>query len=315
MSCGRGSREDVSASDSRMRSNPAIASPSQRDASVASVVIPAHNEAAVLGRLLHRLGVAGEGNRLQVVVACNGCTDGTAEIARAAGATVVEVDTPSKIAALNAGDRAAVAFPRLYIDADVEVSSTTIRDLIAALALPGVLCAAPRFNVRLAGCSWIVRAYYAIWTRLPHLKEGYVGSGIYALTATGRARFDAFPDVIADDKYVRDTFARAERLVVETEPFVISAPRTISALFRRRIRIDLGNLELSSHPVFRRLPGAMEQSPGAWNVIAVNPLLIPHFIVYMLVNLMARRAARRRLRGKSKGDWGRDNTTRSVSAL
>ena len=40
---------------------------------VASVVIPAHNEAAVLGRLLDALATGLGGHALEIIVACNGC--------------------------------------------------------------------------------------------------------------------------------------------------------------------------------------------------------------------------------------------------
>ena len=58
---------------------------------------------------------------LDVVVVCNGCTDQTAELARSCGyqVRVVELASASKPAALRIGDAAALAFPRLYLDADV----------------------------------------------------------------------------------------------------------------------------------------------------------------------------------------------------
>src|SRR5690349_20226188 len=92
---------------------------------IASIVIPAHNEASVLGRLLATLPADVDGRRLEVIVACNGCTDNTAAIAREWGATVVDVTTASKIAALNAADEVAVTFPRLYVDADVVLTPKT----------------------------------------------------------------------------------------------------------------------------------------------------------------------------------------------
>ncbi len=232
---------------------------------VASVVVPAHNEAAVIGRLLGVLSPHIQSGRLDVVVACNGCTDSTADIARQRGATVVEVELPSKIAALNAGDEAALVFPRLYIDADVTVTAAAIDELVRTLrSEPSVLCAAPPLRVELAGRPWAVRAYYAIWQRLGYVKDNHVGSGIYAVSERGRRRFGAFPDVIADDLFVRNVFARAERRTVPAEPFVIQAPRTLHALVKRRVRITMGNLQLSSHPGTGHLPGSRERSTLWW---------------------------------------------------
>src|SRR5680860_1419657 len=63
-----------------------------------SVVIPAHNEAGVIRRCLTTLLDGVEPGALDVVVACNGCSDDTAAIARSIDPTVrvVETDVASK---------------------------------------------------------------------------------------------------------------------------------------------------------------------------------------------------------------------------
>jgi glycosyltransferase involved in cell wall biosynthesis len=284
------------------------------DAPIASVVIPAHNEATVLGRLLDALMVEMGDGRLQVIVACNGCNDNTAEVARKRGATVVEVEVPSKTAALNAGDDAATVFPRLYIDADVVANRRTITDLITALSEPGVLCAAPPFHTETAGRPWVVRAYFSVWSRIPYLKDGYVGSGIYAVSRKGRERFGRFPNIIADDLFIRSMYTRGERRVVATEPFIVQAPWTVRALFRRRVRINVGNMELSTHLEIQEiLPGRAEKADPWWRDVINNPLLYPAAIMYASINLVASCVAKKQLRGKGPIEWGRDDTTRSRS--
>ena len=89
-------------------------------------MIPAHNEAAVIARRLTPLAPLAAAGKLEVIVACNGCTDDTAAIARGfEGVTVLEMAQPSKTAALNAGDAAATHWPRFYLDADVEIGPGT----------------------------------------------------------------------------------------------------------------------------------------------------------------------------------------------
>jgi len=277
---------------------------------VASVVIPAHNEAAVIGRLLVSLRPGLECGRLEVIVACNGCTDDTAAVARGLGATVVEVDTPSKIAALNAADDVAVTYPRLYVDADVVLTPKAVDDLVRALSDPATLCAAPPSQMDLEGRPWSVRAYFAVWKAVMLAREGYVGSGVYGVSRIGRGRFGRFPNVIADDLFVRNSYTSAERRVVPTDATVVEAPRTLSALFRRRIRVCLGNSQLRTHPDFKSLPGSREPSLSWWRVVLARPALIPASIVYAAVNAVARIAAYRQ-RGKTgPAAWGRDNTTR-----
>ncbi len=66
----------------------------------------------------------------------NGCTDRTAEVARSfGGVRVVEIDTPSKTAALNAADEIATGDVRVYMDADVPADAGLIRRLAAAVTV------------------------------------------------------------------------------------------------------------------------------------------------------------------------------------
>jgi glycosyltransferase involved in cell wall biosynthesis len=278
---------------------------------VASIIVPAHNEAKVIGRLLGTLAADIASGRIEVIVACNACTDTTAEIARQHGAKVVEIETPSKIAALNAGDDVATAHPRIYIDADVAISAKSLNDLITALSGDDIQCAAPPFTVDLAGRPLLVRAYYAIWLRDPLLKDGYVGSGIYGLSRSGRARFSRFPNIIADDRFIHALYHRSERAVVDTEPFGIQAPRTIRSLFRRRVRICRGNLEIETRPDLSHLPGGIRRSKSWWHAAVFNPLLIPSTLVFAAVNGLARMIARRQLFRKERMDWARDETIRT----
>ena len=98
-----------------------------------SIVIPAHNEETTIGRCLSRLLGEGSSESLRVVVACNGCSDRTAEFARQFGdrVTVIETDVASKVYAMNLGDEASQGFPRFYMDADVVLSPTRLRRVAA----------------------------------------------------------------------------------------------------------------------------------------------------------------------------------------
>ncbi|WP_162616478.1 glycosyltransferase [Xylanimonas allomyrinae] len=226
----------------------------------ASVVIPAHDEAAVLPGLLAPLTSAG---LFEVVVVANGCTDATAAVARAAGARVVEIAAPSKTAALNAGDAAARAFPRVYLDADVAVGPTALLALADALrARPGPVVGAPTLRVDTAGASWAVRQHYRVWALSDYRRAGHVGSGIYAVNAAGRARWGQFPDVVADDRFVQQLFAPAERVTLPDHVFAVRSPRTMRAFWRRATRIHRGNQELR---------GVVVAGPGSTGAADAGP--------------------------------------------
>ncbi|WP_229728152.1 glycosyltransferase [Mycetocola zhadangensis] len=291
-----------------------------------SVVIPAHNEEAVLPRLLKFLRADAT---LRVVISANACTDDTVAVARAAAGDslrVVETQIPSKIVALNAGDTAAGdLFPRAYLDADVEVSAATLHALRNALTTPGgPLVAAPRLRVDTSASSWAARAHYRVWELSDYRGAGHVGSGIYALSAEGRARFGAFPEVIADDRFVQQLFAPSERLTLDEE-FVVRAPATLRAHIRRATRIAAGNRQLARRaevalatgspvPAPRRGNAGSAGRPGYRNLlarVAVRPRLWPSFLIYCVgygVPLMLAAVSERR--GRSPG-WNRDETSRA----
>ena len=100
-----------------------------------SVVIPAHNEEAVIGRCLQNLLEGAEPDELEFVVVGNGCKDATATAARSFGPPVRVIETPvaSKSNALNLGDAAAQIFPRAYIDADIRDTGKIVKDAASLL--------------------------------------------------------------------------------------------------------------------------------------------------------------------------------------
>ena len=93
-----------------------------------SVIIPAHNEEAVIGRCLGSLLAGAPAGALEVIVVANGCSDRTATVASSFGpdVRVIELAEASKHAALNAGDSVATRFPRAFVDADIEVTWSAI---------------------------------------------------------------------------------------------------------------------------------------------------------------------------------------------
>jgi len=277
---------------------------------VASVIIPAHNEEAVIGRLLDALGQGLDGRRLDVIVAPNGCTDRTADIARDHGARVVDVAEASKIAALNAGDAAATTFPRLYVDADIVLTGAAVLAVVRTLEEPGVRYASPPGVMDTTGRPWIVRATFELWSSVPSEGDSPVGSGVYAFDAEGRARFGDFPPIVADDLFARVLFTKDERRIVPTEPVVVEAPHTVRALLRRRRRVYAGNMQVAADPELAKLPGLAERRDPWWKAVVANPRLAPAAVPYVVINTIAKFQARRDVRGSAPVAWGRDETTR-----
>ena len=212
----------------------------------ASVIVPAYNEEKVIGETLRTMLDGAELGELEVIVACNGCQDRTAEIARSFGPNVKVVETPeaSKAVALNLGDAAATRFPRFYADADLLITIGSLRRVAATLRTGRVMAAAPTARVDMATASLLVRAFYAVWTKVPYFDDGL--SGVYGLTREGRGRFGVFPRIISDDGFVDLQFSSEEREKVAGAEFVVRPPVTLAALMRMLVRIRAGSHELQT---------------------------------------------------------------------
>src|SRR3954469_14423912 len=138
-------------------------------ATLATIIVPAHNEATSIGNLLQRITHTAGPDELDVVVVCNGCTDGTAEVAKASGrgVRVLELPAPSKALALRRGFAEVEDGPTFFIDADVTLGTDDIRAMVEALTQAGVLAVAPERDLDRSGMSRLVRWYYDVWERLP----------------------------------------------------------------------------------------------------------------------------------------------------
>lgn len=291
-----------------------MAEPDMTAPPVASVVIPAHNEAAVIGRCLDRL-LEDRGIDLQVVVVANGCTDGTAAAADRPGVLVVETPIGNKAHALNLGDRACSVFPRLYLDADIELGTAAVRQIVDALRSAEVV--APRLHWTDEHMSSVVRAYYSVWTALPYHRAGVVGSGLMALSERGRARFDEFPDLIADDGFVSAQFTADERRPMPDCTFLMRPPRDIRSLLAVKSRVWLGNEQLNEYlrrnPVANRAAAAPRRTGARWDAyvrLLREPRLYPALPVYAGIYLVARVAGRLRMHRQDLG-WSRDQSSRT----
>jgi hypothetical protein len=280
--------------------------------SVITVIVPAHNEATVIGNLLAPLAAATTRDALDVIVVANGCTDDTAAVAASFGppVRVISISEASKRAALTEGDQAARSFPRIYVDADVVLGSDDVSALAEALSAPGVLAAGPERRLEVTGRPLLVRWYYDIWQRLPEVQQGLFGRGVIALTKEGHTRIGQLPPLQADDLAVSLAFAPAERAVVTGARSVIQAPWTMKDLLRRRIRVATGVMQVV------KTEGAPPSSANTRTsdltaLLRREPLLAPRIVLFLAVAVFARAGAKRAVDRGDYATWLRDESTRS----
>lgn len=100
-----------------------------------SFIIPAHNEAELIGRTLTALHESARtlGEPYEVIVVSDASADDTETIAREHGARVVAVDYRKIAATRNAGARAATGELYFFVDADTIVTARAVRAAVRAL--------------------------------------------------------------------------------------------------------------------------------------------------------------------------------------
>ncbi|MEY9933749.1 hypothetical protein ABH926_008409 [Catenulispora sp. GP43] len=280
---------------------------------VVSVVIPAHNEASVVGRLLGGLLADAAPGEFEVWVVANGCTDDTAEVAGAfADVKVLISPQADKHAAMRLADEHAEGFPRLYVDADVELGSQDVRALAAAFDDPGVLAAGPSRAMPAERRPWTVRWFYDVWDELPVVRDGLFGRGVVGISREGWERLRALPPLLGDDLAASLLFEPARRRVVAEASVVVHPPRTLGALLKIRTRALVSTLQAADDPSLTTASGSARTSLSDLRAIAAaSPVRATPKVAWFLVLTVATKLrARRAVRTKDYRTWHRDDTSR-----
>jgi hypothetical protein len=163
--------------------------------------------------------------------------------------------------------------------------------------------------MELSGCSWAVRAFYDINGRLPSAREGIGGSGVYGLSKAGRSRFERFPDLTADDGFVRVQFTPEERATLSDCYSTVFAPKMLKELIAIKTRSHFGSWELRrAYPELWANKGAA--NGGTLKQLCLRPWLWPKLAIYGYVKVIARHRAYRRLNRGDHKAWERDQSSR-----
>lgn len=278
---------------------------------VCSVLIPAHNEASVVGRALEALINVNHLSPDCIVVVCNGGSDKTPEIAASYGVKIIETEIPSKTNALNLGDSQLLDYPRIYLDADIILNEGAINSIIDYLEMGDKLACSPKPVMDLSNSNWFVRTYYDIWLSLPYCREGMIGAGCFALSKKGRERFEKFPDVIADDGYIRALFKVSERGMVAGAIATVTAPKDLRWLLKIKVRSRLGQMQLA-----KRFPELIENEEknysGALKSLLYKPYTWHKLLVYLYVVVVSKIMAKRKISTMNDYIWEKDESSRRM---
>ncbi len=269
-----------------------------------SVVIAAHDEAACIAeKLATVLDADYPPDRLEVIVASDGSTDGTEEAADVGDprVAVLALERVGKAGALNAAVARATGEVLVFTDANSVFDPHCIRKVVAPFADPGVggvagnqcyLRADPGDPVDATAAG--EQSYWNLDRALKVAESagGHVIGATGALYAVRRELFEPVPDGVTDDFTVSTgVIERGHRLVFAPGAKVYEpvAPTT-DAEFRRKVRVMTRGLRSVQHR--RRLldPGRH----GFYAYQLLNHKVLRRLLAVPLVGLFAGSAACRR---------------------
>ena len=217
-----------------------------------SIVFSAHDEASCIGEKIQNcLALDYPAARLEVLVACDGCTDGTADLARAAGGDRVKVveilPRGGKSAALARLVPAATGDVVVLTDANVMLEPGAIRALVRRFEDPSVGAVVGRLRM-VDPLRKDVREslYWKLETLLKHYegKRGCVVGANGGLYAIRRLLFQPLrKDTIVDDLVIPLRIGlRGWRVPFEAAAVAFEATTEDAGReFARRVRIGAGN--------------------------------------------------------------------------
>jgi len=279
---------------------------------MATVIVPAHNEASVIEDCLN--SIVNQDGIDHIIVPCNGCTDNTVDIVRRKFPQVVclDIETPSKTNALNVAEQKArelgITYPIFYIDADTQLSDNCISKITRAMAENDELyLTAPTPIIDTRASSWLVKTYYKVWTSLPYIKAGVIATCSFVVSKAGRQRFDQFADVIGDDGFIRCHFKNSEIANIKGAQIFIRAPRDIFSLIKIKTRARLGNMELVAR---NKCP--VQEAKQYGNVMRTRLLSRQFFptLIYIAIALVIRVRARQQFKQLDSYQWEKDTSSR-----
>jgi glycosyltransferase involved in cell wall biosynthesis len=174
----------------RVRGRPAPPPPAAGEPPRVSLIVAAHDEAQVIERKLRNaLALDYPRDRLEVIIASDGSTDRTVELARASGADLV-LDLPraGKVAAQNAAVERATGELLAFSDANAFWDGGAMRRLVAPFADPRVGYVCGRLRLDADGSTNQEGAYWRYEMAVRELESelGGVTAGNGAIYATRR---------------------------------------------------------------------------------------------------------------------------------
>jgi glycosyltransferase involved in cell wall biosynthesis len=248
-----------------------------------SVLIPVLNDAAGLRRCLASVRADPyPADRLEIIVADNGSTDGSGEVAAGAGAVVVRMTGLSVAAVRNRLAALATGDILVFVDADHEISPGWMLAAVETLAGPRIGAAGAPYHPP-ASATWVQRLYDTFREHSAGITEArWLGSGNLAVKRTAfvaAGGFDTSLTACEDVDFCARLRREGYRLVADSRLRSVhhGDPRTLRQLFVSELWRGRDNLRVSFRGplTWRDLPGVL--TPVA--VLMTLLILLPSMAV------------------------------------
>jgi cellulose synthase/poly-beta-1,6-N-acetylglucosamine synthase-like glycosyltransferase len=215
-----------------------------------SLIIAAYNEEKVIAeRLENALAMDYPRDRLQILVASDGSTDGTEDIVASyasRGVLLLSLPRRGKIRTLNAAVARATGKILVFTDANIMCRADTLRALVANFADASVGGVAGHTTYTLdpasESSSYGERLYwrYDTWLKKLESQTGSIVSAHGGLYAIRRVLFRPIPDGAVTDDFAISTLVVAQGYRLVFEPLALATEVAVPEAqreFRRRVRL------------------------------------------------------------------------------
>jgi glycosyltransferase involved in cell wall biosynthesis len=227
-----------------------------------SVVVPAFNEERLLAGTLQHIAAAAEafaarGWRSEIIVCDNNSTDGTAEVARAAGATVIFEPVNQISRARNAGAAQASGHWLVFVDADSSPSRALFDNMAECIAAGR--CVGGGSTVTLPGVPASVAFWVALWNATSRAMSWAAGAFFFCEAQAFRAAGGFSEELYAAEEIdLSRRLKKAARLqgrsfvILGRHPLVTSGRKAYLYSAREHGRFLLGTLFSGGRRLRRR---------------------------------------------------------------
>lgn len=259
-----------------------------------TVLVPAYNEAGVIGaKLDNLLSLDYPAERLQVLVVSDGSTDGTNDLLATAArdgrlTAVLLPERRGKANALNQGLLKSAGDIIVFSDSSIILDSRALREIVKPFADPEVGCVSGEDHIPEGGGEGLY-GRYELFLRNRESDTGSIVGASGSFYAQRRELCEPFVDGLAPDFFsVLNTVERDYRAITEPSAFgFMSALKHPEDEFRRKVRTLLRGI--TTLWVKRGLLNPFRYGLFAWVLFSHKAMrwLVPFFLLAAFLSNLA----------------------------